>query len=251
MEMTWQDDGRQYHLGCLPRVTEPGDGIFPIVGDPGTIQQIPRDEWADMSLEHHVWDIKDQGPQNSCCPTAYAGLLQTVREAQGLRRVKFSQAMPYHFANHGRDRGASLDAVFQVIRDRGITTEDVIDPYDWQGRSWPADWPDLAEQYRIVEAWDCVDVDAIGSGLMQGHPSVLGVWWGSGGGHAIYIVGMKRERGTLRKFRIANSWGLDWGERGLGWLPESQVAEGLRYFGGWIPRFQRMPADDLFPAPPG
>lgn len=250
MPTIYDENGIERFCGCLPRTTEPDGSVFPIVGDAGTIPLKPRSQWTPTSLAHHVWNIHDQGNQNSCCPTAYAGLLETLREIQGLDRIPFSQAYPYHYANGGRDQGASLDVVFFAIRDRGITPASIVDPMDWRGKTWPADVDDRAAEFRIVEEWDMIHVDALGSGLEAGFPGVLGVFWTGGGGHAVYAVGKRpAARGNSWDFQIANSWGHDWGENGLGWLPESQVAEGIRYFGGWIPRFQRTPSNEPAPLP--
>ncbi len=237
-------------MGCLPRITEPDGSHFPIVGSPGTLDLIPRSQWTTTSVRHHVWNIHDQGQQNSCCPTAYAGLLETEREMQGLSRIKLSQAYPYHFANGGRDQGSSLDAVFFAIRDRGITPATVIDPFDWRAANWPADADDQAAELRIVEAWDCLDVDHVGTATERGFCAVLGVRWGRGG-HAVYIIGKRpASRGDSWEYEIANSWGTGWGDGGFGFLPESQVAEGIKTFGAWIPRFQRIQTEDPMPLPP-
>lgn len=252
MPTIFDENGIERFCGCLPRTTEPDGSIFPIVGDAGTeaVPLVPRSQWTETSLRHHVWNIHNQGNQNSCCPTAYAGLLETLREIQGLARVPLSQAYPYHYANGGRDQGASLDAVFFAIRDKGITPASIVDPMDWRGVNWPADVDDQAERWRIVEQWDMLHVDALGSSLEAGLPGVFGVFWQGGGGHAIYAIGKRRAaRGNSWDFEIANSWGRQWGENGLGWLPESQVAEGIRYFGGWIPRLQRIQSDDPMPLP--
>ena len=249
----WIEDGQERFLGCLPRTTDPDGSIFPIVGSPGTIDILPRSQWTETSLRHPFWNIHDQGQQNSCCPTAYAGLLETMREAQGLARIPLSQAYPYRYTNGGRDQGATLDGVFLAIRDRGITPASVIDPMDWQGRNWPADADELAAELRIVEGWDCISVDAIGSVTEAGFCVALGVWWGyprRSGGHAIYVIGKRKTPGGLWEFEMVNSWGKQWGNNGLGYLPEVQIADGLATFGGFVPRFQRIQQSDPLPLPP-
>lgn len=243
--------GRDYQLTdpeILRRRSRLGDGTFPICGVDEPSLLIPREQWTESTLEHHVWHIVDQGAQNSCTAAMVAGGLTTLDAMHGRPKRVYSQASLYRQINGGRDGGASIDSALRAMQTTGITTIDVIDQYDWQGRDWPSKWKDAAAENKILEWSDCPNVDWAGSMLERGFLVFLGVFW-KRGGHAIYLVGKRRD-GNGWKFRVTNSWGADWGEDGLGWLPESQVSQGIAYFGAWIPRVKTDPSNQLGPPLP-
>ncbi len=79
--------------------------------------------------------------------------------------------------------------------------------------------------YRILSAGDdrCFDMR---SALAEGHP--LGITIdarlvGATGLHRVLVCGYEPGR-----FRFLNSWGTSWGDDGLGWLTDEQVAQSTR-----------------------
>jgi hypothetical protein len=99
--------------------------------------------------------------------------------------------------------------------------------------------PSASERQRAtdfrIESWATVDpqsVDDVKGQLAQGHPVIFGADAGANlenlrgadiyqgdttvlGQHAMTLVGYDD---TRQAFRVINSWGTPWGERGLGWI---------------------------------
>ncbi len=216
--------------GCLPRETKVGDGAFRIVGEDPDVPLVPQDEWKDVDLDI-AWMTMNQGPQNSCASAMTVGAIMHAREMAGLPRVQLSQASIYRFVNGGRDMGSGIDRNLIQAQEVGCVPVDVIDQYDWRGKDWPANWKDIAKDYRITEAFDAPSYAHCVSGLQKGHIFGVGIAWG-GGGHAILGVGYRKRDGAIK---IRNSHGAGYGTNGAEWLPKSRFA-GITSYGAWIIR---------------
>lgn len=225
-------------LGCLPRVSKVGDwptseAIAPL---------LHTDKWEQfggINIDKHKWMVKDQGNQGSCAGAAAVGAFMLVRAVAGLPQVHLSQAVPYALSNGGRDNGASIDTILQKMMEVGTVPDSYIDSMDWRGygrKQWPEDWRDEAKDYQIFEAWDCPTYKHVISALCHGFPCVGGVTWSGGGGHAIIFTGWKGGQ-----TRILNSWGADYGDDGIGWLPDRQVERGIVRYGAWALRVVTRP----------
>jgi hypothetical protein len=108
--------------------------------------------------------------------------------------------------------GTSVRAMFKVLQKRGLLTE-----YRWA--------------QSIADVRDFVSLKG---------PIVVGSWWYEGmfwpdaegvitptgsraGGHAYLIIGTRVTDTGEREYRILNSWGPDWGERGRAWISEEDL----------------------------
>lgn len=226
--MRIMENGVPRWTGCHPRQTRVGDGTFRVVGEVEDVPLLPAAEIVDHEIDGLVPRIVDQGRQNSCCPSAAVGLFELVRELMGLPHVELSQGSLYGRINDGRDQGATIDSALIELMREGVCPTSVIDQYEWHPSRWPANWREVAADYKVREAFDCPTLQHIYSCTMRAMPVLLGVFWTGGGGHAIYAVGRK-----AGKVKIVNSWAVRWGEQGRGYLPESQVERGIRTFGAW------------------
>lgn len=219
--------------GCLPRISKVGDGLFPVLGEPGTPPLVDPSEWEkwrETSFAPHVWHKITQAKQNSCTGCACAGVMITSREARDLPRIIFSQASIYGFEDSDltprrRDNGMNIDVALQILQNVGICSVDIIEQYDWAGYgrgTWPDDWKEHAKQNRIVEAWDCPTGEHIVSAVMRGFPVVYG-----SKGHAVCRIGWRLD---------LNSW-PDWADRGIGqWANDRELDEGAKHYGAWALR---------------
>jgi hypothetical protein len=190
----------------------------------------------------------NQGAQQSCVGWAVAYGLKSYQE-QGEERWPladragapdpshvFSPSFIYNQLNQGRDGGCSLPDALNLLHERGAATLADM-PYDASDhrRQPDARASTAAKRFRIdywrqVNIGDLLEVKAQ---LNAGYPVVIGaevdqgfvtadagtVWkartGSSRGGHAMLLVGYDDRR---HAFKLLNSWGSTWGDRGYGWI---------------------------------
>ena len=222
--------------GCRPRLADVG-ALFAVWGDPGQqVAKIARNQWQPVSWRHKVVRIMDQDGVGACNAFASCQALETCRSIAGQRHVELSPGNLYGRINGGRDMGSALGDALQALRNEGVCTQSLVKPLDWHPRGWPDSWKTEAQQFRILEAFDCPTFDHIASaiqcgflvdyGIMVGRnfdvesDGWVGEYRGGGGGHALCGVGLV-ERGGKWGILTANSWGEKWGDKGFGVVPES------------------------------
>ena len=199
MKATLTDpSGFKYASGCLPRESKLGDGEFKIF-DPGKAKPMRTIELSTIQL--YAWHRINQLQQGSCAGCAVTQFVLILREIMGLARIILGQAVPYGMSNGGSDSGASIDAICRAITKTGTCPVDYIDQYDWQGykrKSWPDGWEQEAAKYRVLEWYDCPDLETMKAANDLGFPVVYGC-----DGHALCRFGQD-----------VNSWGRSWGVKG-------------------------------------
>jgi Cysteine protease len=214
----------------------------------------------------------NQGQQSSCVAWATAYALRTyqahVRERAPLvhsdgsldsLRV-FSPAFVYNQINNGRDAGSAFPDALDLLKLKGAAPLGLM-PYSQNDyTSMPnATATNAASRYRIA-FWRQINVNDtidIKSQLNAGYPVVIGATIDEGfdrggkgfvwnhiegkqlGGHAMVIVGYDDDRGA---YRVQNSWGRDWGDRGYYWLDYA--------FFGRVVNEAYVAKDDLAPITP-
>mgnify|MGYP002399950231 CR=1 FL=1 len=135
--------------------------------------------------------------------------------------------------------GTRFENAYDKLLQRGVATMQTV-PFQNLGdcSSNPmSSWTSEAGQYKIESYRELpLTVEAIKSKLAEKRPLTFGAmmrngfysWRGSGvmraadvlngqqgGGHAMSIVGYDDAKGA---FRIANSWGTNWGDNGFAWI---------------------------------
>jgi len=189
-----------------------------------------------------------QGKQGSCVAWATAYALKSFQEKLELnwsladssgypeQLHVFSPSFIYNQINNGRDGGCHFEDALNLLRDQGIATlaEMPYNPSDYQTKP-NSDVASRASRYRI-ERWDQVEVSnikIIKAHLNNNCPIVFGaevdekfkktmsrfVWTQKEGEtlglHAMVLVGYDDRK---RAFKLINSWGREWGDRGYGWI---------------------------------
>jgi hypothetical protein len=222
--------------GCLVRRTKFGEGKFPIIA---TSIAKPRSQWVKTGLTTRVKHIYDQNGYNSCCANMVAQSSLIIASIRGNPSVILSPASIYKKINGGRDAGAAIEDGLDCIANWGALPVNLYDVNDWR-KPYPASADQVAAEFKDTEWMDVPDVNVAGTILSAGFPVCVGVYWGRGG-HAICLTevepasgGEFTDNGTI-DFLFANSWGTSYGDNGIGKLPESQVAEGIKAFGAWAP----------------
>ena len=255
---------------------------IPLAATPFSGQQLP----AKVDLSEKLAPPGDQGRQSSCVGWALAYGLKTyqekVEEAWELTepdgephpRHVFSPAYIYNQINKGRDGGAYFVDGLRVLSEKGACSwsDMPYNPSDHAAKPSGTAHKN-AVRYRI-DHWRQVnirDVKEVRAHLNAGYPVVIGakvdkgfldagpgfVWRGrsgaEAGGHAMLAIGYNNSKAA---FKILNSWGSRWGDRGFGWIDydyfvkvvnEGYVAKDATNTG---PQPGPVPPDPG-PAPPG
>ncbi len=187
----------------------------------------------------------NQGAQGSCVGWASAYAYKSFQENQerkwGLtsNSTLFSPAYVYNQINGGRDQGSYFsDALNLIVKKGAATLADfpynqydytkqpsstvVNNAYKYRAASWKA--LNYGDVYAIKE-----HLATKGDGVIIGIPvysdfenlnattnRVYDVISGTnGGGHAITVIGYDD---SMNAFKILNSWGTYWGDKGYGWV---------------------------------
>lgn len=215
----------------------------------GSLNRLPRK----MSLKQYAPRPMHQGGQGSCVGWASAYAARTILQAratgQNPNQVVFSPAFLYNQIHLDNCQGAYMIEAMKNMSQNGAMPFQSFGYDESTCENYPSKTEiRQAQQYRIkgynrltVGADEYTpDVEAIKQNLAQGAPVVIGmmvggsfmnnmigrkVWqptrsdynMGGFGGHAMCVIGYDDdfEGGALQ---IMNSWGEDWGDRGIFWM---------------------------------
>ena len=204
---------------------------------------------VDLSDYGYFPEPGNQGDQRSCVGWAVGYGMMSYYKNREFRLQKlqsdfrFSPAFIYNQIKHKNCNGGSLirDAL-NVIESQGLLP---IEDFKYDPNSC-ADHPSVAQiqsawNYRIGR-WMRVNVQSLAemkAHIVRGFPVVIGMnvyssfqdWGGGGvyktsiedagkplGGHAMVVVGYAEQ---LKAFKVLNSWGTSWGDRGYAWIDYS------------------------------
>ncbi|HUU82534.1 MAG TPA: FG-GAP-like repeat-containing protein [Phycisphaerae bacterium] len=233
----------------------PGYEVFPKPGIPKIVRDAPLPESVDLA--EFLPAAGHQAYLNSCCAWAAGYGLMTYLAALNIEswgdvnepEHHFSPAFLFNQANTyalgGSDHASCCEAgvrpadLFELLRDEGCATWATM-PYTTEACSSSPDDTARAEaaEFRITHfsaVADAHDPTSIKVHLGAEKPSPVLVTLMVGdvfedltaggiyatpeeaGGmyHAVLVVGYDDERAA---FKIMNSWGTDWGDRGFGWI---------------------------------
>lgn len=215
---------------------------------------IPRAEWKPVDLSNFLPPVKNQDGIGACNAYAAVAAYQACRAQAGLPHIEFNEDWLYGRINGGRDQGSYLEDALEFMTSKGVKPRLPTDRR-WDWRSNPPDALTQAQEYQIVEAYECPNFDALASAVQQGFFLDVGIQWydnydrvdaegwlptnrlGRPGGHAIVGYGLaKREVDGRVQWGIMcqNSWGAGWGKAGRMILPESSFSN--RVGGFWAVR---------------
>lgn len=137
--------------------------------------------------------------------------------------------------------GTSMQAAYDILLKRGVASLFVA-PYTDLGdcsQKPLSSWTQDANNHKISNYREIsIDINTIKSYLAQQRPVTIGVrvgdefmtykgglfnyqnynYTGMHAYHALTIVGYDDSKGPNGAFKIINSWGTDWGERGFAWI---------------------------------
>lgn len=249
--------GEVRRLGCLPLrggaeerwPTESADKL------------ISESDWKDVNFDYLASPILDQNGYSCCAACATNESLECGINRMGLTPVVLSVVDTYSRGNGGRDAGMTLEDCLTIAK-QGVCTTQYATMWgvsDCQHKlGWEADRKKHSLQYASL----CPTLAHVATAIQKRRPVVVGIMVTTNfspnkefvigkpggmvrGGHAIVFLGMKKI-GSEWYFRMQNSWGERWGDKGKAWLHQSWFNPG---FGAWAVIAAVSPSDDKLTAP--
>jgi C1A family cysteine protease len=219
-----------------------------LYGAPDTPPAIPKQ--IDLSSNFPI--PGNQGAQQSCVGWATAYALKSYQERLELSWTLselghlFSPAFIYNQINGGLDKGSLISSALQLIVDRGAATLASMPYSDKNYLSSPSSSAfSEALNYKAKSFSTVRGVSGIKAQLANKRPVVAGITVYSSfdnlkgtdavyntvtginrGGHAVTIVGYDDSK-YGGAFKVINSWGTAFGDKGYFWLPYSFVSDVL------------------------
>jgi len=256
-------DGTEFKLGCLwenapPEWVIPSPAINP-----------DRDYRSSIDLSANFPPIRSQGSQGSCVAWATGYYYKTYQEWQehnwnlASEDHQFSPAFIYNQINGGQDEGSQPSDAFKLLVDNGCATWSEMPYNQYQFTNLPSEETyESALNYRSEEVYS-LDLNTqlldLKNHLLNGNIAVIAIsiydhFYTIGsynytycmntmfgerlGGHAITICGFDDDQVTedgLGALKIANSWGIGWGENGYFYMSyeavqNSSLCSGIAYY---------------------
>ncbi|MBL8022624.1 MAG: hypothetical protein JNM27_23295 [Leptospirales bacterium] len=232
-----------------------------------------------IDLAPRMPPVGNQGQQNSCVAWATTYAMRSFHEQQirnwgydapfggGQGNHVFSPAFVYNQINGGRDEGSVMENALELLVRRGAAPWSVMPYSDRDYKTQPSSQQIAAAsnyklaRYRRIPA---TDLDTIKAELAAGRPVIFGMGVDDAfyqlksepydkrggrdyGGHAMALVGYddnkKSPRGHQGAFKIINSWGQGWGDRGFGWISYQQWTKEQPW------TLAAYPAENVTPSP--
>ncbi|GAC13826.1 C1 family peptidase [Aliiglaciecola lipolytica] len=228
----------------------------------GNNASISLSESVDLSVHNAFTEVEDQLDLGSCTAQAVVGLVEYLIKRATNKELHLSRIFLYKatrnlMASRGEgDSGATIRETIKAMKIFGVP------PETW----WPYNVSNFDDEpdafiYAMAQSFQAIDyvrLDPLNSSpdeivanvcksLTAGVPVAFGMWVTDGiftlpdsdnvipvpsnndrliGGHAMLIVGYDTAK---RRFKVRNSWGYDWGDRGYAWLPYEYIEWGLAF----------------------
>ena len=226
-------DDKQYGLGCLKDPTDSRDIsmrlILPTITAPAIV-----DYTEEMS------PVRNQGEEGTCVAFASVVGVKEYHEKKELGHlIELSPRYLYQLCKQldgiPNQEGTYPRIAMKALAEKGVCPEECWPYQPYQTDSPCAGADGKALPFRIRTYARLSGIEEMERSLSVNGPFMAGVevfssWFEAGrgriplpdpdetsmGGHAICIMGYSRE-GSYFKFK--NSWGIDWGDSGYGYLP--------------------------------
>jgi C1A family cysteine protease len=240
------------------------DSVAKVLAKSARLKRAAKNSPSSIDLRMFCSPVEDQGSLGSCTANAGVGMLEYYERRAFGKHLDASRLFLYKVTRKlldiTGDDGAELRDTMKALVLFGVPPEHYW-PYD---ESRFNDEPD-AFCYSYAQAYQAIDyyrldppntqtsdiLNNIRTALAAGLPAMFGftvhssmppLGDGKGeipfpsagdskeGGHAVLAVGYSdqkkigNQKGALL---IRNSWGIEWGENGYGWLPYAYVESGL------------------------
>lgn len=186
--------------------------------------------------EKDIPDVRNQGHVSSCVAFAITNIMQVLNQKETGDREKFSAGYVYGkcrketATQEGMYTSSALDYLIQTgsCFEEFFPINEEMPEIAQKVKSRP-DLDKLAKPYRIkgyevyAQADRNIRLKKIKSALYKYSTPILGTTDYFGDGHAICIIGYDDE---TEEFTILNSWGTEWGDNGIGFVPYEDMGRG-------------------------
>lgn len=202
------------------------------------VATIPESQWTEQDFRSYSPPVKDQDGEGACVGFSSTTVHQTSRAMQGMTFVSLSCGHLYGQINGQQDGGAVVEDALTTLEKVGQCTTATVDDMTWQQRHWPSGAAAEAARFRveiggqvttfeeICSLLELAQISTIGVDIGRNfHPSSAGVLpdlSGSGGGHALPVLGKRLISGRWHLI-IRNSWSVTWGDHGDCYMPRSYI----------------------------
>ncbi|MCZ8342123.1 MAG: cysteine protease [Leptospira sp.] len=248
----------KFSCGYLPAPKEIQDSI-PLKRDFNSFEDLP----ASIDLSSKMPPVGNQGQQNSCVAWAsgYAIKSYLVKNggqiseydppfAGGKGQNVFSPAFIYNQQNGGKDQGLYYYKTMEFLQKSGVAPWSSMPYSDKDFLSQPSQTvkeEGLKYKIKSYSRLNMKSPDDLKRVLASGNVVLFGIiiddafyklkgaevydqnGGKSYGGHAMTIVGYddskKSKSGRKGAFKIQNSWGTYWGDKGYGWISYHMMAK--------------------------
>lgn len=181
-------------------------------------------------------DVRNQETVNSCVGFAITNIMQILNQVETGKRIRFSPGYVYGRCRDDEDtyEGMVIDSTLEYLIKTGACFESDF-PFNKEMpeiRELVLSHPDLDEKSKPyhIKAYEVYayaikqkKYDAVKTALYQFNTPILADMDFPGGSHAVCIIGWNDE---TEKFKIVNSWGETWGNKGIGDISYSKLARG-------------------------
>ena len=181
-------------------------------------------------------DVRNQGTVNSCVGFAVTNIMQILNQVETGDRIRFSPGYVYGRCRDDKAtyEGMDIELTLDYLIKTGACYESDF-PYNIEMpeiREKVLSHPELDEKARPyhIKAYEVYayaskqkKYDAVKTALYQFKTPILADMDFPGGSHAVCIIGWNDK---TEKFKIVNSWGETWGNKGIGEAAYSKLARG-------------------------
>ena len=187
--------------------------------------------------------IGSQQHLSACCGFAAAFALARARVRRGLSRVMLSGFALYPAINGGRDAAAPHADAFDWIQKNGVPPQTANERPNYLWNRVDPQAKAQASKYKGLELYQAETELELAVGLYCGFDAVVaiqarGSGWRvnsdgivdplrGGGNHAVLLDGIKLSSGGVLLYDMANSWSLQWGNKGRCYTTWNQHFRGV------------------------
>lgn len=240
------------------------------MGLAGVLPNLPEFSLEEyLPVENGRQVVLDQGATNSCVAHAFAACIHIAESRIGLPYVPCSRLFAYYNARKAMDTGMVIDTgTFLRTCAAGLCALGVPDEKHWpfsqftfkvnrrpdfNAMRWAH--PRAGGKYVKIFTTGSTRLDSIKAALFSGHAVAFGTQVRQNflennasahiipsaspivGGHAMAIIGWKTDVQNVTWFRVLNSWGEKWRDRGRCWFRQDLVmdadADDFHVIYGW------------------
>lgn len=199
---------------------------------------LPESQWREHDDYAALWPRIEAQVNNNCTNSALANAAHAAFRIAGIDAPRFSWASNYARHNGGRDQGAFCRQLAWDFKDGPGLLPASMWPDNRIYGQWTEEHRRAASEWMALEIYQCMSFADVMSALSLGFTLYHGFVLGQGGvsnprdgrvpeydgqfanGHAMASRGITRRFGDWRTITV-NSWGTQWGDKGVGYWPAS------------------------------